>query len=273
MIRKQNQNFQLSSASSLVRVCIGYCRSTVVILILLFSHALMAKVFDASKAGSAAYVRGSYAFGLDNTTYSKSQGSNSDVDYTTPYYLSGEFGGIYSTRFVNIRIGLEIIRAPQIDTDGVYKSTLVKKYSLTSNLAVLIPKIGFEMNIKRWQRARLQMGGSVGYANLSARNSYVFTSSGTSTYNLSDFAEELSATTMDYEGFLGFETLLADSTTVLLEGGYRSITFSEMTYSKDVTNFKGSQTKDKPALNSDGNKRTLDLSQAYVGLSFRFWFY
>lgn len=244
-----------------------------VILPLLFSSVTNAKIFDSSKSAGGAYFRGSYGLGIENTLNSKTQGTGSKVDSTTPYNFSGEFGGLYTTKFFNIRLGIEIIYSPEKDTDGIYSSSGAKMYSLTSNIFVLNPKIGIEMNIKRWGRSRLQLGGSVGYATLSARNSYAFNSAGTTQYAISDFSEELSATAMSFEGMLGFETLMLDSTTIMFEGGYRSLSFDEITYSKDVINFQGTKTKDAKALNSDGSKRSLDLSQAYVGLSFRFWFY
>lgn len=240
---------------------------------LMFSQQTSAKIFDANKSAGGAYFRGSYGLGLENTLNAKSQGTGSKVDSTTPYNFSGEFGGLYSTKLVNIRIGIEIIYSPQKDTDGIYSASGAKMYSLTSNIFVLNPKLGIEINAKRWARSRLQLGGSVGYAMLSARNSYAFNTAGTSQYGISDFAEEISGTALSFEGMLGFETLLLDSTTVMLEGGYRSLSFDEVTYSKDVINFQGTKAKDAKVLNSDGTKRTLDLSQAYVGLAFRFWFY
>jgi hypothetical protein len=240
---------------------------------LFFSTVANAKIFDASKSAGGAYFRGSYGLGLENTLNTKSQGTGSKVDSTTPYNFSGEFGGLYSTKFFNIRVGVEIIYSPEKDTDGIYSSSGAKMYSLTSNIFVLNPKVGIEINVKRWARSRLQLGGSVGYAMLSARNSYAFNSAGTTQYALSDFAEELSATALSFEGMLGYETLMLDSTTIMFEGGYRSLTFDEVTYSKDVINFQGTKAKDAKALSDDGNKRSLDLSQAYVGMAFRFWFY
>lgn len=232
-----------------------------------------ARVFSAKDERFAAYVRGSYApMSFENTLNSGSHGTGSTLDSSNPYNLSGEFGFIYSVENVGFRFSLEVIRPPDKKNESGTDSGGESLYTLTSEVSVVAPKIGMDLTLKRWNINRFYLGVAAGYASLAARNAYSMTAAGTTQYSgLTDFSEDLRAGAPIYEGLLGYESLLNDTTTVAIETVYRNLVFKDVKHNKDVTNFKGSFVKGDAAVNDDGSVRTLNFSQFYFGVNVRFW--
>jgi hypothetical protein len=76
---------------------------------------------------------------------------------------------------------------------------------------------------------------------------------------------------MAYEGSVGYEHLMTDTTTLVFEGGYRGLYFDEIKQNRDVTTFQGPVSKGDTARTMNGAPRTLDLSSWFAGMSLRFW--
>jgi hypothetical protein len=231
-----------------------------------------ARVFNIANESFAAYVRGSYGSKFENTLNSQSSGTGVTLNADHEYNFSGEFGFLYASPYMNVRFGLEVIKPSDIK-DAIGKNAAeAELYSMTSEISVLIPKFALEFNLYKWSNSRVYLSGGAGYANLAARNSYVFTSAGSAAFSgMTDFYEDMRSSAMSYEGTLGYERLLTDSTTYALEGGYRSMVFDEIYHNKDVTTFQGPVVKGDKAKKMDGENRTLDLTNIFVGLTLRIW--
>lgn len=248
---------------------------TVVSLILMFlTLPAQARVFDIKDEKVGGYLRGGYASApMDNTLQSKSVGSGSTVDYTVPYNLSGEFGFIYGNPNIQFRFGVEIIRPPDKKNEQGKDAGGTQWYSMNSELSVVVPKVGVDLTLKKGQTSRLYAGGSVGYASLTGRNSYTFTAAGTTQYGLVDFYEDLRGTTQQYEGWIGYESHLSDSTTWSVEGLYKGLLFSNIDHYHDATTFQGAVVKGDHAIDNNRSAREIDMSQIFVNIALRFWIF
>jgi hypothetical protein len=233
-----------------------------------------AKVFNVSQESFAAYVAGTWGPSFENTLSSKSNSTSSvpvTIDANHRYNLSGEFGFLYARPSANLRFGLEVLHPLDIKEQSATNSSGTSLYTLTNEISVLIPKVDLEIILKHWSDVRLFLVAGAGYGNLAARNAYSFTSAGSSAYSLANFDEDLRGNAPMYEGALGIEGLLSDMTTYVLQAGYRSLKFDQIKHNRDATTFQGSVVKGDPATNMDGSSRTIDLSNYFVGVSFRFW--
>ncbi len=242
------------------------------LLITLLSAQVDAKVFSFNSESFAAYLKGNlYPGRFENTLNSESHGTSSTFDSYLQYNLAGEFGFVYARPRVQIRFGLELIHPLDKKDESGTNAAGASLYSMTSELTVMVPKVGVDVTVKSWPQARAYVGGTVGYASLAARNSYTFTAAGTTQYGIGDFYEELRAGAPQYEGIIGYERVFSDSTTIAVEGGYRNLVFKDVKHNKDVTTFQGAVEKGDKAMNDDGSDRTLNLNQYHIGLNLRFW--
>lgn len=244
------------------------------LLLIIFGCSAHARTFSTQSDTFAVFVRGSLDLSSsDNTLASQSAGTGAFVNSKFPYKVSGEFGTVFARPFFNIRTGFEVIHPPEIENiSGRRSSDDVELYTLKNNTTVFIPKITMEANIKTWPVSRLFLSGGYGYAMLSARNSYTINSTGNTQFGgLTSFDEDLTGISTLYEGGVGFESLLSDASTFVIEAGYRSLIFDQIDFKNSTTNFKGSYNSGQTALTTDGKARSLDLSGFTMALSFRFW--
>lgn len=231
-----------------------------------------ARTFNVVNDNFAVYIRGTLdTTPLENTLANESAGLQTEVDVEHEKKISGELGVIMTSPQLNIRMGLEFIRPPEVeDVHGTRTTDGVQMYAVKSEVSVLSPKVTIESNLKRWPEARVFISGSYGYAMLTAMNSYSIYNSAQYS-GLTDFSEELKATGNLIEGTIGYENILADTTTFVLEAGYRSLKFDSIDYKKATTNFQGSVSGGEKALQTNGDPRTLDMSGVIFAISFRFW--
>ncbi len=246
-------------------------RSALFILVISQGFVAQARVFNMSKESFSAYLRGTMSPKFTNTLASSSSGSTVTLDANHTSNRSVEFGFIYSSLAVNLRFGLEVLNPEDIKERSATNTGGTSLYKLNSEFSVTTPKMNVEINIYRGATSRVMLIVGVGYANLVARNAYTMTTTGTTALGVTDFSEDLRGTTVSSEGGLGYEFLMTDTTTLLLEAGYRSMNFTTIKHNKDVTGFQGSVVKGDQATNLDGTNRTLNLSNYYGGLTFRIW--
>lgn len=236
-----------------------------------------AMVFDMSKEKFGSYLRGNYSpWANADTPFSQSSGTNMAFSDSFTNLLGYEFGVLYNTQKLTWRFGLEMIQPPQLsDLTGKDATSRTQYYTLTSSIAVVIPKIGLEVNLKTWKESRFWGHFEYGLANLTLQNSYKFNAAGSAHFGgLSDFREEIKANQAEYSAGLGVETLMSDATTISLELGYRFLQFSTMTHNLAATNFQGAQTVGGAAKRNDGTTaRDLNMTGPYAGVSLRIWIY
>lgn len=248
--------------------------AAVVILLSVMGSLSEARVFNINNEEFAAYVRGTYfPTAIENTAFSGSNGAGTTVDDEFKYNVSGEFGFTYATPAMNFRFGFEVIRPAAIKATGTNGSGTAL-YDVKADASVFAPKLGLELNLKKWNQARFFMNLAAGAATLTARNAYSFTAAGNTAFSVTDYAEDLRSTAILYDGSLGMETLMSDTTTFSLEAGYRMLNFKQIKHNKDNTIIgSGAVSKGDVAKNADGTDRKLDLSGLYIGAMFRFWLF
>lgn len=246
----------------------------VIFSLIVFGQAVEARVFHINRESFAPYVRATYALAWDNTTFSESSGANTTVDGQAASNTGGEFGFLYATPVLSFKFGLELMAPTKQKGIKGYDAADTELFSLDSESTLMIPKAGLEFNVQQWQQSRLFLLVGAGMANLTTKNTYDMTAAGTAALSANDYNEELKASALMYEASLGFETVLSDTTTWILEAGYRQLKFSELKHNKDATLIGGSSAeKGDVATKNDGDNRTLDMSGYYAGLSFRFYLF
>lgn len=246
------------------------------VLFLLFPlEVAQARVFNMGDESLAAYLRGSFwTSPITNTLLSESNGPSSvSVTESFANNTSGELGMVYGSKAMKVRLGLEVIRPPEIKNAQAVNSTSAALYNLTSEVSVVTPKIGFEFGFSKAKTTSAFLYVGAGSANLAARNAYAFTAQGLADLGVpADYDEDLRATATLLESSIGFDTLLSDTTTFSLEAGYRDLNFTKVKHNREATTIsQGAVIKGDLALNSDGTNRSLKLSGPFIVVQLRFW--
>jgi hypothetical protein len=233
-----------------------------------------ARVFDMNAEKFAGYFKAQYAPSVVKQTAFALASNNGEVyDNSLTTLYGGEFGFIYSSRFINMRFGIEAIRPPTLKVNATNTGGTAL-YEVDSDVSVVIPKVGFEFNIRQRNTSRFFLNVNYGQGNLGLVNTYTFAAAGTALTGKTDYTEDGRGSAMNLDGALAYETLLADSTTMVIDVGYRSLKFPTITHNRDVNNIsQGSVTKGTQMLNADGSARGLDFTGYYASLMFRFWVY
>lgn len=243
-----------------------------VLVILSVSSQSSAMIFDMNLEKFAAYFRANYAPTTSNkATYEKSSPFSEVYTGDLTVIYGAEFGFVYSTRFLNIRFGLDVIRPPTLKVEAANVSG-TKLYDLTSDISAITPKIGIEYNVRQWKNSRIFLNANYGQSTLGLNNAYAFTASGAAApIGGVDHTEEGRASATLIEESLGYEVLMFDTTTVVFDLGYRSLKFASITHNRDATTLQGAKVKGDAMLNTDGTNRQVDLTGYYAGIQFRFW--
>ena len=194
--------------------------------------------------------------------------SSITYDKSQTYNYSGEFGFLYSTPAVSFRFGFEVLKPPAL-TSVTATNGGATAYTLNSTYTGFAPKLGVEINLKKSSTWRLFLMGFYGSASVSYKNDYTIVNYAP----ITDHSEEFKGSAALYGGTLGFEGLLTDTTTYLIEAGFRRLDVTNLNYSKDVTTGidNKAHAAGDPALDVNGNQRTLDFSGAYLSIGFRFY--
>lgn len=179
----------------------------------------------------------------------------------------GEIGFAYITGRAGWRFGFEILKPATLS--GVSATASGSEiYQVKSDLNCYIPKLGIELIVKQTPTMRMALFGYAGTASLSMKNDY----SQLSVSPNSDFSLEAKSSANLVGGGFATEFHMMDTTTILIEAGYRDLKFKEIKYSKDVAStFNGAVTAGDVMVDNTGAKRSIDFSGAYFSLGFRFW--
>lgn len=239
-------------------------------LLLFLGASAEARVFDMSKETTAAYfgfTGGPSALG--SAAFENEAGTSVTFSDEVKYNYTGEFGFLYSRGPMAFRFGLEILK-PQSLSGLSAKNGSTELYTENSDLLGYMPKIGLEFNLQKTNIYRSFIAGSVGYAALTLKNVYTLTSAGSTAYPGMDTTMEAKGTGIMYGLSAGAEVLMTDTTTVVLEGGYRRLSIDNMKYSRSGSYF-GSTVSDGDTMQDNGSARKFDLSGFYLGLAFRFY--
>lgn len=239
----------------------------------LITNTAQARIFDINRETVAAYFRTNWGPSLvKKTAFEKASSSTETIDGEAKDNFAGEFGFVYASRYLGLKFGIEVIRPPSLKGMTATNASGTDIYTLTSDVSVVIPKVGLEFILRQWKVSRLFFAANFGSGNLTVNNAYYFTADQSAAMGgITEYTEEGKATATAIDGGIGFETLLFDTTTMVLDAGYRSLKFTGLTHNRSATTIQGAKVKGDPFLNADGTARDIDLTGYYVGLAFRFW--
>lgn len=233
---------------------------------LIFSEISEARVFDMSRETFGSYLIG----GLSSVTAGHAMYQNASAADTyedgVNSMTSGDFGFFRSSQFMTIRFGLEVI-VPKAVKDAKATQGGVVQYTITSKGTIYLPKIGLDLNLHSGTYHRLYVTGSAGYAKADYKNDYkdVIAAVG-------DHGVEFSSTSQLIFAGAGVEFYTMDTTTILLEAGYRSLVFRDFRYSKGATTFSGDVNTGDVVKDINESTRTVGYSGIVASVGFRFYF-
>lgn len=202
-----------------------------------------------------------------------SQSSGEDLTFDKKYSLgnSFEFGFAYAARQMRLLFAIQYVKPPPLTVAAV-DANGTAMYSVLSDVAVVIPKVGLEINLRSWRESRFFLEAQYGAASTTIANTFTFAP--TSTFGLANFKEEVKGSGAMMQGGVGFEMNAFDSTTMLISLGYRSMPTAGYTHNLgDITNFQGAIAKGVAATNNNGSARDLDFTGYYASIYFRFWLF
>lgn len=179
--------------------------------------------------------------------------------------LGGEFGFVYSSPYVAWRFSFEILKPSKLQEVQGLAGTAAQ-YAVSSDVTAVAPKIGLQLHLNKKPNNRFYLYGYYGSSNLTMTQTY----SAVMSPNADHVVEAKGSSTVAGGG-LGFEVSFVDTTAFVLEVGYRSLTFKEIKYSKDVTTFQGAKTAGDLLTNLNGENRSLNFSGYTASVGFRFW--
>lgn len=237
----------------------------------LFSNLLQARVFNLANENFAPYFRGSIGLSsIGKSAYEHSSGTTTVFSEEPDYNYSGEAGFLFASPRLGFTLGIEFLTSQKMSIAGTNTSG-TELMDLESQVKATILKGGVLFFYKSTNMYRGYVGFNGGFANLKLQNEYQLTTDGTSLYSLTTVSEQAVAQAIMYELIFGFEFNLADTTTMMIEGGYRYLSVNDWEYDGSGTNFLGSYTEGGSVLNHDGTKRQSNLSGWILAIGFRFY--
>ncbi len=219
------------------------------------------RVFDINSEKFASYfvVTGGNS-SLNQAAFLNEANAAYAYDKQVSYNYTGEFGFFYATPSVGLRFSFEVFK-PQLLSDVNATNGGATVYTFKSDYTGYSPKLGIEINLYKTPASRVFMLGYTGAASVSYKNDYA------------DHSEEGKGTQTLYGGSIGYEGFLTDTTTYIVDVGYRTLNFEKIDYAKDVAVGIDGQahTAGTPVLDVNGEQRTLNFNGAYIGIGFRFY--
>jgi hypothetical protein len=241
--------------------------------ILFWSAFGQARVFNIKEETIATSVKGAWApSSVLQSHFEDTSGTNITIDDSVNFNLGGEIGLVFTGSRAAFRLGLESIHPNPIEAKSGTNLSGLEMYSFNSDISVMLPKADIDFVLRSGDTWRIffSLGGGVG--TLSYKNAYAFTTDGQTVFSgLADFAEEGTSTATMFEGGFNFEHLFTDTTTIIIELGYRQLKFDQLKFKSDVTSFTGAHLKNDIVLNADGTNKEVDFTGVMAGVCFRFY--
>jgi hypothetical protein len=232
-----------------------------------------ARVFRMTNESVAAYFGGSYGPSqIKQTHFSGSSGTGATVDKSVLTNSGGEFGFLFTSKALGLRMGVELIKPGTLTKGAGADSGGQKLYDFESSISALVPKLTLELNLRTEDQSRVFLALGGGTATATYKNSYALTAAGQTAFpGVADFSEEGTGTALLYDGAIGYERLMNDTTTFALSVGYRQLKILKYKYKVAVTDFNGAHAVGDAVLNSDGTDKTSLFTGTTAWLLFRFY--
>lgn len=244
-----------------------------VLLIWLCSSQSQARVFSFQTEDMAAYFRGTTGLSsVKQKPFAKSSGTATTLSDEEPLLnYGGEVGFLFKiSPFSNLRFGIELMRTRASDVKGS-ASDGTKWFDLTSDVFVFNPMMTVEAVFESGETSRFVGYVGIGYASVRLENEYTMTAAGEAAL-VPSYKEKSTGSFVNGVIGVGWEALLVDNVTVLMDAGYRFLDVNKLKYSGNATVIGGSASKGSEVSNTnDGSKRGFDLGGPFLGLSFRFY--
>lgn len=244
-------------------------KKSILFLILLFTLMPLtkteARVFDMNRETFASFFSGSYGPSVIANSANKDESTATTFNDSVTTNTGGEFGFLYTSKFVGWRFGFEVLKPTAISPTASDGATDL--YKVKSDLLVYIPKLGIDISLYGKGNTKYYFGGYAGTASITMTNTYSLVTAAPP----GDHIVIAKGSTNLMGGHLGLETLMADTTTFYLEVGYRVLKFSELKYSTDVTTFSGAFLTGDIVKDINSTNRTIDFTGYYGTVGFRFY--
>ena len=237
------------------------------LVILIGSGKVQASVFAMGNEEFSSYLLMTYGSSLVKDSAFVYESSATAYDKSQTVNTSGEFGFTYSKGMIGWRFGFEMIKPTVLADVSATNAAGTTLYQLKTESSAMAPKFGLEIYFIRRETRRFFLFGYTGTASLTLKNDYTSVNISPSA---SHSVEAKGAATLTGMG-LGFENLMFDTTTLVLEAGYRTLDFASMTYSKSVTTFSGAQTAGTVITDTQAANRSMKFTGYYGTVGFRFW--
>lgn len=247
-------------------------QSLLLLVLVLTTLPAHARVFDINRDSVAPYFMATGG-GSQVATAALDGEGNDGVTFSgaVNYLYTGEFGLLYSRSAASVRFGFEILKPTLLDSTA--KNGTTELYTANSELLGYVPKVTLELNLHKTQKFRSFLAMGAGLASLNMKNTYVLTTDGQAAYpGVVDHTAESKADTTLASAALGYEGLLSDTTTILVEFGFRQLKFDNFKHTKEVTTFSGAKVSGDKLVTNTGTDRVMDFSGGYLSLGFRFYF-
>lgn len=237
-------------------------------IILVSSENTWARVFGLNQQEFGSYfaVNGSQAPIADSPWVRESAADASSTKYGTT--TGGEFGFTYAGKYLNWNFGFEILKPTKLTGISATQSGTTV-YKIDSDITGYAPKAGIEITPWSNPTQKIFIFGYVGSANVTVKNDYTAL---TIAPNV-DHSVEMSGTGNMLGAGMGWEIHFFDTTSLMIQLGYRSLTVDNFKYTKSVTTFSGAVTAGQSVLKTDGSLRSLDFGGTYATLGLRFWIF
>lgn len=241
----------------------------VAFVVFAYSAPLWARVFHLTRENFASYLAVSY--GPSTMGRNALLGESVATEYSggsVSAINAGEFGFVYATARMSWRFGFEILRPPSLaGVEAVDSGSTV--YVAASEVIAYLPKVGIELNLRTMDSWRVFVFGQFGTGTLSVTNTYSDVTIGPG----EDFVVRFKGAATATVGGIGYEFTAFDTTSIVLEGGYRQMTFPKVVYAEDVTDFQGAHAAGDRAVWESGRRREIDFSGAFVTIGARWYLF
>ncbi|MEN0060222.1 MAG: hypothetical protein AAGB31_15395 [Bdellovibrio sp.] len=237
----------------------------------LSSSVAQARVFNINKETFAAYFLMT-AGGSQIGTAAVDGEAGTGLTYSNGvnYNYTGEFGFLYSRPAASLRFGFEILKP--VNLESTAKNSSSSLYSAEGEILGYVPKVALELNLHGSNTYRSFFAATVGAAQVTLKNNYTLTTAGQAAYpSVSNHEVEGKGSSTLLSASLGYEGIMSDTTTILVEFGYRQLKFDSLKYTKDVTTFSGAKASGDTMVKSTGENRELDFSGGFISIGFRFY--
>lgn len=238
--------------------------------LLAFPAGAQARVFSLNREKFASYLLFNYGTSkiADNTIY-KEEATATAYSEDVKTNLGGEFGFIYATELISWRFGFEILKPAAINSTATNAGGTAI-YDVKSDITGFLPKLGLEINLKTTPTLRVYAFGYVGQTSVTIQNDHTNVTVAPNTAFTTKYKGNCNAK----GGGLAFEFSSFDTSTLVLEVGYRDMFIDKLTYSEAVTDFGGARAPgDNATWAGDGKAREIDLGGPYAALGFRFYLF